>query len=99
MSNAAGRLLGTLGSGVLYSYVGSYEGVYQGTDGRLGLAACMVAGTVSSVVAAGITTRINDQGAGLMCGKKVIVKEEIDWEMREKEGEVEMKETDSESVI
>eukprot|EP00520_Triparma_pacifica_P001418 CAMPEP_0118647362 /NCGR_PEP_ID=MMETSP0785-20121206/8562_1 /TAXON_ID=91992 /ORGANISM="Bolidomonas pacifica, Strain CCMP 1866" /LENGTH=542 /DNA_ID=CAMNT_0006539443 /DNA_START=110 /DNA_END=1735 /DNA_ORIENTATION=- len=79
MSNAAGRLLGTLGSGVLYSYVGADEGVYQGTDGRLGLAACMLAGTLSSVIAAGITTRIDDQGAGLICGRKVIIKEELEW--------------------
>jgi len=34
MSNAAGRLFGTLGSGVLYSYVGTDEGQYQGTDAR-----------------------------------------------------------------
>ena len=65
------------------SYVGQDEGDYQGTDGRLGLAACMVAGTVSSVLAAMITTRIDDQGAGLRCGScMTIVEEEETWEER-----------------
>jgi len=68
MSNAVGRLVGTLGSGVLYTFVGRNKGEYAGTDSTSGLAACFLAGTLSSVLAAIITLWIDDQGKGLKCG-------------------------------
>jgi hypothetical protein len=60
MSNACGRLLGTIGSGFLYTYVGK--------DSVTGFAACFFAGTLCSLIAAGITTFINDDKKGLKCG-------------------------------
>lgn len=68
MSNALGRLFGTIGSGLIYSYVGEEVNKYSGSDAVTGLAACFLAGTVSSVIAALITTRIDDHKAGLQCG-------------------------------
>lgn len=68
MSNAFGRLMGTLGSGFIYTYVGEEYNELSGNDAVTGLAACFLAGTVSSLIAALVTTRINDQKAGLMCG-------------------------------
>ena len=49
MSNAAGRLLGTLASGVIYSYAGDDRGALAGSDALRGLAACFVAGTASNM--------------------------------------------------
>ena len=40
MSNALGRLLGTLGSGVLYTFAGEDFGELAGSDAVRGLAAC-----------------------------------------------------------
>ncbi len=74
MSNAAGRLFGTLGSGLIYSYVGDDRGSYAGSDGTAGLAWCMIAGSISSLLAALITTRIDDQDSGLKCGSIVCCK-------------------------
>lgn len=68
MSNAAGRLFGTLGSGILYTYVGEDFGGPAGTNAVSGLAACFLAGTISSLAAALITMRIDDDKAGLQCG-------------------------------
>jgi hypothetical protein len=68
MSNAVGRLLGTLGSGILYTYVGDDLGESAGTDAVAGLAACFLAGTLSSLLAALITIKIDDNKAGLKCG-------------------------------
>ncbi len=72
MSNAVGRLVGTLGSGFLYTYAGgqveTLGGYAAGNDARLGLAACFVAGTISSLLAAVITIWIKDDDAGLKCG-------------------------------
>mmetsp|Transcript_5286 Transcript_5286/g.15510 ORF Transcript_5286/g.15510 Transcript_5286/m.15510 type:complete len:540 (+) Transcript_5286:171-1790(+) len=68
MSNAMGRLFGTLGSGILYSYVGDDLGEFAGTDAVAGLGACFLAGTISSLLAALITFKINDQNSGLKCG-------------------------------
>jgi len=77
MSNALGRLLGTLGSGFLYTYAGGAVdtafGYDTGSDGRLGLAACFVAGTVSSFLAMVITSWIKDEDSGLRCGSWTIV--------------------------
>ena len=68
MSNAVGRLVGTLGSGFLYTYAGgqveTLGGYAAGNDARLGLAACFVAGTISSLLAAVITIWIKDEDAG-----------------------------------
>jgi hypothetical protein len=80
MSHAFGRLFGTLCSGVLYSYVGDDQGVYAGTDAVAGLAACFLAGTLSSLTAALITTRINDSKTGLRCGRYVLIKPQDDEE-------------------
>ena len=68
MSNACGRLMGTIGSGVLYTYVGENIGGLASTDAVAGLAACFIAGTISSLIAAVITIMIDDQKAGLKCG-------------------------------
>jgi len=68
MSNALGRLFGTLGSGFLYTYIGDSYGVGAGSDGVAGMAACFLAGTVCSLLAAMITFKINDQDSGLKCG-------------------------------
>jgi MFS family permease len=68
MSNAAGRFLGTVGSGLLYTYAGEHVGGLAGSDATRGLAACFVAGSVSSVLAALIPLRIHDDEAGLRCG-------------------------------
>jgi hypothetical protein len=68
MSNAVGRLIGTLGSGFLYTYVGDAFNPYSGTNAVSGLAACFLAGTLSSALAALITLFIRDEQAGLQCG-------------------------------
>jgi len=68
MSNACGRLMGTIGSGILFTYVGDDYGDDVGHDGTAGLAACFLAGTVSSLLAALITIKINDDERGLKCG-------------------------------
>ena len=94
MSNALGRLLGTLGSGFIYAYAGgdstNIPGYYPGSDGRLGLAACFLAGTLSSLLAAIITIFINDHDSGLKCrnwtiaapkGKEDEPIEEVDIEL------------------
>ena len=77
MSNALGRLTGTLGSGFIYTYAGdeitSNSGYFAGTDARVGLAACFVAGTVASLLAAVITIKIKDDDGGLMCGGYTII--------------------------
>jgi hypothetical protein len=68
MSNACGRLFGTIGSGILYTYVGDYVGPLAGSDAVAGMAACFLAGTICSLFAVIITQRINDNKAGLQCG-------------------------------
>jgi hypothetical protein len=68
MSNACGRLFGTLGSGFLYSYVGEDYGDAAGNDAVAGLASCFLAGTICSLLAAVITFKIDDQQSGLKCG-------------------------------
>jgi F0F1-type ATP synthase assembly protein I len=73
MSNAVGRLVGTLGSGVIYTYTGDDLGPYAGTDALRGMAACFIAGTVCAFIAALITFRIRDDKAGLRCGPWVCV--------------------------
>jgi len=83
MSNAMGRLMGTIGSGILYSYVGEDLGSYAGRDATAGLAACMVAGTVSSFIAALITTKIDDEEGGLRCGRIVCVGDDREYGERE----------------
>jgi hypothetical protein len=78
MSNACGRLLGTLGSGLLYTYVGEDFGDLVGTNAVQGLAACFIAGTMSSLIAAFITMKINDNKAGLQCGSYICVNTQED---------------------
>ena len=68
MSNAVGRLFGTLGSGLLYTYVGDELNDFSGNDAVAALAACFFAGTASSIIAALITVKIQDQQSGLKCG-------------------------------
>ena len=68
MSNALGRLLGTFGSGVLFTYIGETYNEFSGSNSVVGLAACFFAGTVSSVIAVLLTVKINDDSAGLSCG-------------------------------
>ena len=61
MSNAAGRLGGVLVSGALYEY--SAPG-----SAAAALAWCFTASALASAAATALTLRIDDQGAGLMCG-------------------------------
>jgi hypothetical protein len=68
MSNAVGRLFGTIGSGILYTFVGEDFGDLAGSDALAGLAACFLAGTICSFLAATITFRIDDHSSGLKCG-------------------------------
>lgn len=80
MSNALGRLLGTLASGFLYTYAGEtaeyISGYDAGTDIRLGFASCFLAGTISSALAAIITVWIKDEDLGLKCGNWTIIEPE-----------------------
>ena len=92
MSNALGRLLGTLGSGFLYTYAGgaveNIPGYDPGSDARLGLAACFLAGTCSSLLAAIITIWIKDSDSGFKCGALTIVEEKVEQPNQEdKDGE------------
>merc|ERR1711998_650313 len=64
MSNAVGRLVGTLGSGVIYTYAGEHMGEHAGSDALRGLAVCFIAGMISSLAAALITLKIKDDEAG-----------------------------------
>lgn len=73
MSNALGRLFGTIGSGVLYTYVGDYINDKAGTNATAGFAACFLAGTLSSVMAALITVKIDDNDGGLKCGPCTLI--------------------------
>jgi predicted MFS family arabinose efflux permease len=73
MSNAAGRLTGTLLSGVLYSYVGNNR-----VDG---FGACFVASTLFCFACFGLTYLIKDQEAGLMCGRYTCIAAQDDDEM------------------
>lgn len=75
MSNALGRLFGTICSGVLYTYVGEYVNEYAGTNATSGFAACFLAGTISSLLAALITVKIDDNDGGLKCGSCTVVRE------------------------
>lgn len=88
MSNACGRLLGTIGSGILYTYVGTDAGPLAGSNGTAGLAVCFLAGTICSLLAAVITIKIDDNSAGLKCGSCTFIqsheKEEV-GEMKEAE--------------
>lgn len=72
MSNAVGRLFGTLGSGLLYTYVGGEDlSEWSGSDAIAGIAACFFAGTVCSIIAAVLTIFIDDPNTrkfGLKCG-------------------------------
>ena len=92
MSNACGRLMGTIGSGVLYTYVGENIGGLAGTNAIAGLAACFLAGTISSLIAAVITIMIDDQKAGLKCGPCLTLVPAVDagddYEDSEEESEI-----------
>lgn len=68
MANSCGRLFGTVASGYVYTYAGADRGVRAGHDGTTGMFACFVASTISSLLAAWITTGIKDDEQGLMCG-------------------------------
>lgn len=68
MSNAVGRLFGTIGSGLLYTFVGNEVNDFSGNDAVAGLAACFFAGTICSLLAAIITVKIKDEKHGLKCG-------------------------------
>jgi hypothetical protein len=95
MSNACGRLFGTLGSGVLYTYIGEDFGEYAGSDAVAGLAACFLAGTISSLIAAIVTIKIDDHKAGLKCGSCLtIVAAEEDEEAVEDEKAAAVEETE-----
>ena len=68
MSNAFGRLIGTIGSGLLYTYIGETYNEYSSNDSVIALSACMYAATASSIIAILLTLKINDDQAGLACG-------------------------------
>ena len=75
MSNALGRLFGTIGSGILFTYIGDYVGDMAGNNGTAGLAACFLAGTLSSLLAAVITIWIDDNDGGLKCGPCILLRD------------------------
>lgn len=88
MSNACGRLFGTIGSGILYTYVGKDAGPLAGTNGTKGLAACFLAGTICSLLAAAITVKIDDNDGGLKCGPCTLIQSHEVEEEEKKEVEV-----------
>jgi hypothetical protein len=91
MSNAMGRLLGTLGSGVLYTFVGENFGELAGSDAVAGLAACFLAGTICSLLSALITVKIHDNKTGLKCGSCLtIVAESEDEPVEKKKSEIDL---------
>ena len=102
MSNAVGRLVGTLGSGFLYTYAGgqveTLGGYAAGNDARLGLAACFVAGTISSLLAAVITVWIKDEDAGLKCGSCTLVEPKVADDEEEEGADAPPQETTSNAV-
>ena len=63
MANAFGRLVGTIVSGALYSYVSS--------DVDVGFAACFLAGAVFVALSGYVTTYIDDDEGGLRWGAKL----------------------------
>lgn len=83
MSNAMGRLMGTIGSGILYTYVGNYIGPLAGNDAVAGMAACFLAGTISSFLAVIITQRIEDNAAGLKCGSCLTIVSAVEEDISE----------------
>eukprot|EP00523_Entomoneis_sp_CCMP467_P006721 CAMPEP_0168739996 /NCGR_PEP_ID=MMETSP0724-20121128/11749_1 /TAXON_ID=265536 /ORGANISM="Amphiprora sp., Strain CCMP467" /LENGTH=566 /DNA_ID=CAMNT_0008787413 /DNA_START=268 /DNA_END=1969 /DNA_ORIENTATION=+ len=88
MSNAVGRLFGTIGSGLLYTFVGDEANDFSGNDAVAGLASCFLAGTLSSLLAALITLKIEDQKSGLKCGKCCTIvgrEEEVEEEDKDEE--------------
>jgi hypothetical protein len=85
MSNAMGRLMGTLGSGILYTYVGEDINSFSGNDAVAALAACFFAGTASSLVAALITWKIKDDKAGLKCGSCLTIVDAEEEELHEED--------------
>lgn len=91
-----GRLMGTLGSGLLYTYVGDYVGRLAGSDAVAGLAACFLAGTICSFLAAIITTQIDDGKAGLKCGSccTIVKAQQLEDDVEEEDGIIKDVETD-----
>ena len=102
MSNAMGRLTGTIGSGILYTYVGAYIGPLAGTDAVAGMAACFLAGTICSFLAVVITSRIDDHHAGLKCGPCLTIvaaQDESEEKGEEEIGEEELTETERDRIL
>ena len=66
MSNAAGRLTGTVLSGVLYSYAGATRAE--------GFGWCFILSAVFVILCTAITTAIHDDAAGLACGSWTCVR-------------------------
>jgi hypothetical protein len=62
MSNAAGRFIGTLLSGALYEWS-------AGSNKTAAMGWCFLSSTIFSLISALLTTRIDDQQAGLLCGR------------------------------
>ena len=67
MSNAVGRFVGTLVSGALYQFA-------AGGDKTRAMGWCFVASTLFSAASTALTLRIDDQQAGLACGRCVCVR-------------------------
>lgn len=86
MSNAMGRLMGTIGSGILYTYVGDYVGPLAGNDAVAGMAACFLAGTICSLIAVIVTQRIEDNAAGLKCGSCLTIVPAVEQDLNGDEG-------------
>jgi hypothetical protein len=99
MSNACGRLMGTLGSGVLYTYVGTDVGMLAGQNVVAGFAACFFAGTVSSFLAVLITCFIQDNQAGLKCGPCLTLVSAIDLQEEERDSPEEGDRKDEKRVM
>lgn len=84
MSNAAGRLTGTVLSGVLYSFAGATR-----ADG---FGWCFILSAAFGVLCAAITLAIRDDSAGLSCGSWTCVHSTEAAENKEAEAEVEGRE-------
>ena len=96
MSNAVGRLFGTIGSGLLYTFVGEEVNDFSGSDAVAGLAACFFAGTLCSLLAALITIGIKDQKSGLKCGPCWTI---VEGEDEEIEGDPEKIAGDTKQIV
>ena len=83
-------------------FVGEDFGDVAGLDAVAGLAACFLAGTICSLLAASITFRIDDDSGGLKCGSCLTIVQPTTLESGKgtsNEIESDVKDTDSAAVL